>query len=56
MTRMIEVFSEEGDIIENIPTYRDHNRKAWVNIMYGCDEFCTYCIVRTLEEKNVSSP
>jgi tRNA-2-methylthio-N6-dimethylallyladenosine synthase len=45
MTRMIEVFSEEGDIIENIPTYRDHNRKAWVNIMYGCDEFCTYCIV-----------
>lgn len=45
MTRMIEVFSEEGDIIENVPTHREHNRKAWVNIMYGCDEFCTYCIV-----------
>lgn len=43
--RVIEVFSEEGSIIENIPKVRAHSKKAWVNIMYGCDEFCTYCIV-----------
>lgn len=42
---VIEVLSVEGDICENIPVVRDHPKKAWVNIMYGCDEFCTYCIV-----------
>ena len=41
----LEVFSIEGDIIENIPVDRDSKYKAWVNIMYGCDKFCTYCIV-----------
>ena len=41
----IEVLSCEGDIIENIPVKRDSKSKAWINIMYGCDKFCTYCIV-----------
>lgn len=41
----IEVLSIEGDVIENIPVKRDSKYKAWVNIMYGCDKFCTYCIV-----------
>jgi tRNA-2-methylthio-N6-dimethylallyladenosine synthase len=41
---IIEVWSKEGDIIENLPKKRD-GMKAWVNIMYGCDKFCTYCIV-----------
>ncbi len=41
----IEVFSIEGDVYENIPVKRDSKYKAWVNIMYGCDKFCTYCIV-----------
>ena len=41
----IEVFSIEGDVIEGIPVKRDSKYKAWVNIMYGCDKFCTYCIV-----------
>ena len=41
----IEVLSEEGNIIENLPYKRDSKYKAWVNIMYGCDKFCTYCIV-----------
>ncbi len=41
----IEVFSKEGEVIENIPAKRDSNYKAWVNIMFGCDKFCTYCIV-----------
>ncbi len=44
-TLAIEVMSVEGDIVENIPVKRDSKYKAWVNIMYGCDKFCTYCIV-----------
>jgi tRNA-2-methylthio-N6-dimethylallyladenosine synthase len=42
---VIEVWSKEGDIVENMPKIREGNTKAWVNIMYGCDKFCTYCIV-----------
>ncbi len=41
----IEVYSKEGEVIENIPVKRDSKYKAWVNIMFGCDKFCTYCIV-----------
>lgn len=41
---VIEVWSKEGDIVENLPKKREGMR-AWVNIMYGCDKFCTYCIV-----------
>ncbi len=43
--RTIEVFSKEGEVIENLPVNRFNKFKAWVNIMYGCDKFCTYCIV-----------
>ncbi|MDV6377575.1 tRNA (N6-isopentenyl adenosine(37)-C2)-methylthiotransferase MiaB [Sporosarcina sp. GW1-11] len=42
---VIEVWSKEGDVIENLPKVRRDNIKGWVNIMYGCDKFCTYCIV-----------
>ena len=41
----VEVYSVEGNIIENIPVKRESIYKAWINIMYGCDKFCTYCIV-----------
>ena len=41
----IEVYSIEGDIYEGVPVKRDSKYKAWVNIMLGCDKFCTYCIV-----------
>ena len=41
----VEVYSIEGNVYENIPVKRDSKIKAWVNIMYGCDKFCTYCIV-----------
>ncbi|MDD2181547.1 MAG: tRNA (N6-isopentenyl adenosine(37)-C2)-methylthiotransferase MiaB [Bacilli bacterium] len=41
----IEVLSVEGDVYENIPVKRDSLYKAWINVMYGCDKFCTYCIV-----------
>ena len=40
-----EVFSIEGDVVENLPVKRDSKYTAWVNIQYGCDKFCTYCIV-----------
>ncbi|GIN83621.1 tRNA-2-methylthio-N(6)-dimethylallyladenosine synthase [Heyndrickxia sporothermodurans] len=42
---VVEVWSKEGDVIENLPKVRKGSIKAWVNIMYGCDKFCTYCIV-----------
>ena len=41
----IEAPSIEGDIIEKMPVDRQSKYKAFVNIMYGCDKFCTYCIV-----------
>ncbi len=41
----IEVFSFEGNVYENLDYKRDSSIKAWVNIMYGCNNFCTYCIV-----------
>lgn len=43
--KVVEVISSEGEILEDAPKVRESHHKAWVNIMYGCDEFCTYCIV-----------
>ena len=43
--QQIEVFSREGDLIEGLPVIRSNNYKAYVNIIYGCNKFCTYCIV-----------
>ena len=39
------VKSEEGDLVEGLPVTRVSKFKAYVNIIYGCDKFCTYCIV-----------
>ena len=39
------VYSYEGKVYENVEYKRDSDIKAWVNIQYGCDKFCTYCIV-----------
>lgn len=43
--RVVDVKSLPGDIRENLPSVRESNFKAFVNISYGCDKFCTYCIV-----------
>ena len=37
--------TEIPEIVEDIPVYRVSDHKAWVSIMYGCNNFCTYCIV-----------
>lgn len=44
-TQQIEVYSIEGNVYEHMDYVRDSKYTAWVNIMYGCDKFCTYCIV-----------
>ena len=43
--RQFYVEDEPGSIAEGIPQIRDSKLKAWISIMYGCNNFCTYCIV-----------
>ncbi|MBE3551204.1 MAG: tRNA (N6-isopentenyl adenosine(37)-C2)-methylthiotransferase MiaB [Brockia lithotrophica] len=43
--RVFDVWNREGELIEALPANRSDRIKAYVNISYGCDEFCTYCIV-----------
>ncbi len=43
--RQFYIADEAGSIAEGIPQLRDSSLKAWVSIMYGCNNFCTYCIV-----------
>ena len=43
--RVFYTQDEAGSIAEGLPQLRDNTLKAWVSIMYGCNNFCTYCIV-----------
>jgi len=56
--RIIEIFDNSGDkakeVIEGLPTKRVTGVNAWVNIMYGCDNYCTYCIVPFVRGKERS--
>ena len=42
---LIDVWDIDGNVIEGLPSARRYDLKAFVNIMYGCNNFCTYCIV-----------
>lgn len=43
--RVFELPDIEGAIAEGLPVLRDNDKKAWLPIMYGCNNFCSYCIV-----------
>ncbi|MDI7245982.1 MAG: tRNA (N6-isopentenyl adenosine(37)-C2)-methylthiotransferase MiaB [Bacillota bacterium] len=43
--KAVEVWDEQGGIVEGLPARRAEAVSAWVTIMYGCDNFCSYCIV-----------
>ena len=43
--KAVEIWEDGRDIVEDMPMKRLHRTKALVNIMYGCNNFCTYCIV-----------
>jgi len=43
--QVVEIWDNEGDVIEGLAITRKKEIKAYVNIMYGCDNFCAYCIV-----------
>lgn len=42
---VVEVWESEGEVIEGLSVDRKYDAKAFVNIMFGCNNFCTYCIV-----------
>jgi len=43
--RVFETADSDGNIVEGLPIKRDGAFRAWVPIMYGCNNFCSYCIV-----------
>lgn len=42
---VVDIAQSDGEIAEDIPILRENAQKAWVSIMYGCNNFCSYCIV-----------
>ena len=60
--RIFSIDDEPGTIAEGLPVVRESSIKAWVSIMYGCNNFCSYCIVpyvrgreRSREAKDILS-
>ncbi len=43
--KVVDVVNIDGKIAENIPVRHDDKFKAWVSVMYGCNNFCSYCVV-----------
>lgn len=44
-TAVVDITDSEGKIAEDMPILRETPQKAWVSVMYGCNNFCSYCIV-----------
>ncbi len=42
---VVDIENSDGEIAEDIPTKRDNRFQAWVSVMFGCNNFCSYCVV-----------
>lgn len=43
--KTVEVRESDGERVDGLPTLRKDGPDAWLNVMYGCDNFCSYCVV-----------
>ena len=51
---VIEIREKNGEVTEGIRPMRSSFPNAWVNVMYGCNNFCSYCIIPYLRGRSVS--